>query len=168
MEVCAEPAGGTSCFLLDMDPGNSQGCWGGARSERMRWKRAWGKAGEGPVVQESRAAGTVRWSENEEAAGAGDAGGEWRRRCRKGPFAAGRLGWLYPHISVGDTAPGTGRRSIRRQPPGGGTRGRKPAQLRARGPAWLWRVSGDHSLTPAGQGLWAGLGTGAAAWDPKL
>ena len=87
--------------------------------------------------------------------------------ARKGPFAAGRLGWFY--ISVEDTATGnrqakhqTAATRLWRQSEG------SQAQLRARGPCMALAGSwGDHSLTPAGEGLWAWAGKQGLLRGPK-
>ena len=87
--------------------------------------------------------------------------------ARKGPFAAGRLGWFC--ISVEDTATGnqqakhqTAATRLWRQSEG------SQAQLRARGPCMALAGSwGDHSLTPAGEGLWAWAGKQGLLRGPK-
>lgn len=131
-----------------------------------------GESGErDPVVQESRAAGTVRWSENEEAAGAG---GRWRRVeeevLAKGRLLPEGLGGFTLAFQWETLQLGTGRRSIRRQPPGGGTRVKEARHsLEPGAPAWLWRGLGEITaslLLDRDSGR--GLGNRGCCVDPKL
>ena len=165
VEVCAELSGRASCFSQTGKLGklgNSQGCWGGELGPEEG--RGW--SGEGkPVVQESRAAGMVQWSENEEA------GRSWGMLSvvsggggvRKGPFAARRLGWFYPHVPVEGTQHQTA--VTRRWHQSEWSQG----QLRARGPCIaLARSREDHSLTSAGGDSGRGLGKRGCCVDPEL
>lgn len=148
------------------DLGNSKGCWG----EELGPEEGRGGSGEGkPVVQESRAAGMVQWSENEEA------GRSWGMLrvvsggggARKGPFAAGRLGWFYPHVPVEGTVTADRQSgSIRRQSPGGGIRVSEARDsLEPGAPASLWRGLGKITASLLLEGTQgAGWEAGAAAW----
>lgn len=166
MEVCAELSGRASCFSLRRGPGklgklgNSQGCWGG----ELGPEEGHGGSGEGkPVVQESWAAGMVRWSENEEA------GRSWGMLrvvsggggALKGPFAAGRLWWFHPHVPAEGTVTADRQsRSIRRQSPGGGIRVSEARDsLEPGAPASLWRGLGEITASLLLEGT-QGAGSG--------